>query len=248
MARIDWNTLKSSILGTHSDAVKSLVYSAAANLLVSGSWDSTITAWDAKASTARVTKATVPGKVYSMDTVGNLLIVAMSERHVQLFDLRKMDQPLQTRESSLRHQTRCVRLSPTAESFAISSIEGRVGIEMVDAEAQDCNFAFKCHRAPAPDQENTELVYPVNALAFHPRYAIPLRSATLEPAHYNPPRYATLCTGGSDGVVLAWDPQSKKRLRAYPKVPSSVAALAFSRDGAFLATASSYCYEEGEKE
>ena len=171
VARIDWNTLKSSILGTHADAVKSLVYSTTANLLVSGSWDSTITGWDAKASTARVATTTVPGKVYSMDTVGNLLIVAMSERHVQLFDLRKMEQPLQTRESSLRHQTRCVRLSPAADSFAISSIEGRVGIEMVDPEAQDCNFAFKCHRAPAPDQENTELVYPVNALAFHPRYA-----------------------------------------------------------------------------
>lgn len=61
-------------------------------------------------------------------------------------------------------------------------------------------------------------------------------------------RYSTLCTGGSDGVVSAWDPFSKKRLRAFPKHPSSVASLSFSRDGSMLAIASSYCYEEGEKE
>lgn len=33
----------------------------------------------------------------------------------------------------------------------------------------------------------------------------------------------------------------------YPKYPSSIAALSFSRDGKLLAIASSYTYEEGEK-
>lgn len=61
-------------------------------------------------------------------------------------------------------------------------------------------------------------------------------------------RHSTLCTGGSDGVVMAWNPTSKKRLRVFPKHPAGVASLAFNRDGKYLAIASSYCYEEGEKE
>lgn len=47
---------------------------------------------------------------------------------------------------------------------------------------------------------------------------------------------------------MAWNPTSKKRLRVFPKHPAGVASLAFNRDGKYLAIASSYCYEEGEKE
>lgn len=61
-------------------------------------------------------------------------------------------------------------------------------------------------------------------------------------------RIGTFCTGGSDGVVAVWDPINRKRIRQYPKKPSSIAALAFNGDGKYLAIASSYCYEEGEKE
>lgn len=47
---------------------------------------------------------------------------------------------------------------------------------------------------------------------------------------------------------MAWNPMSKKRLRVFPKHPASIASLSFNRDGTYLAIASSYCYEEGEKE
>ncbi len=45
-----------------------------------------------------------------------------------------------------------------------------------------------------------------------------------------------------------WDGFNKKRLRQYPKYPSSVASMSFNSDGTSLAIASSYCFEEGEKE
>jgi len=45
-----------------------------------------------------------------------------------------------------------------------------------------------------------------------------------------------------------WDPVHRKRIRNYAKHPASISALAFNRHGTLLATASSYCYEEGEKE
>jgi hypothetical protein len=53
--------------------------------------------------------------------------------------------------------------------FALSSIEGRVAIEYFDMapETQAKKYAFKCHRAT---QNGTDLVYPVNTMAFHPRY------------------------------------------------------------------------------
>lgn len=47
---------------------------------------------------------------------------------------------------------------------------------------------------------------------------------------------------------MAWDPILKKRIRAFPKHHSSISSMSFNRDGTILAMASSYCYEEGEKE
>jgi cell cycle arrest protein BUB3 len=58
----------------------------------------------------------------------------------------------------------------------------------------------------------------------------------------------TFATGGSDGVVCLWDGQARKRIKAYPKYPTSISALDFNCNGEYLAIASSYCYEEGEKE
>lgn len=171
VTQIDWNTLKVSILGTHDDAVKSLVRCQSSGILFSGSWDSTVTAWDVN-SHSRMTRLNMPGKVYSMDCANYTLVIAMADRHVQVYDTRKLGEPLQTRESSLRHQTRCIRLFPDGRAFTISSIEGRVGVEYLDPAAQSKNFAFKCHRAPVPDQENMEMVYPVNSLAFHPKYQL----------------------------------------------------------------------------
>ena len=61
-------------------------------------------------------------------------------------------------------------------------------------------------------------------------------------------RHGTFSTGGCDGMVNVWDWQNKKRLRQFPKYPSSIASLSFSHDGKYLAVASSYTFEEGEKE
>jgi hypothetical protein len=47
----------------------------------------------------------------------------------------------------------------------LSSVEGRVAVEYFDPspEAQSKKYAFKCHR-------QGDLVYPVNAMSFHPVY------------------------------------------------------------------------------
>ncbi len=56
------------------------------------------------------------------------------------------------------------------KGYAVGSIEGRVAVEYIDpsAESQKRKFAFKCHRQKADNGEDT--IFPVNALAFHPRF------------------------------------------------------------------------------
>lgn len=201
-------------------------------LVMSGSWDRTLAFWDHRQTDALLTRIELPGKAYSMDISQNLLVLAMSDRHIWLFDTRNLAAPLQKRESSLKYATRCVRAFPSGEGYVCTSIEGRVAVDFVDAseEAQAQKYAFKCHRAVVQgDEEAKERVFPVNAAAFHPTYG-------------------TFATGGSDEVVSFWDRVNRKRIRQLPKYTSSIASLSFNRDGQLLAVASSYGFEEGERE
>lgn len=61
-------------------------------------------------------------------------------------------------------------------------------------------------------------------------------------------RAILFCGAGGDGVVNIWDGNNKKRLCQIPSYPTSVSALAFSREGRYLAIASSYTWEYGDQE
>ena len=63
-----------------------------------------------------------------------------------------------------------------------------------------------------------------------------------------PSRYGTFASGGGDGVVNMWDGFNKKRIKQFAKYPTSIASLSFNCSGDLLAIASSYTFEEGEKE
>ncbi|KAK9763607.1 mitotic spindle checkpoint protein Bub3 [Basidiobolus ranarum] len=224
----DFTTSKETILGTHEDAVKCTEYTAETNMLITGSWDKSVCLWDPRIQEALVGRYMQPSKVYSLDVTQNKLVVAMADRHVYIYDIRNMKETMQTRESSLKYMTRTVRCMPNGEGYATGSIEGRVAVEFFDPspESQTRKYAFKCHRQVI---EGIDYVYPVNALAFNPVHG-------------------TFASGGGDGVINIWDGFNKKRLRQFPKYPTSISSLAFSCDGTMLAVASSYTYEEGEKD
>lgn len=93
-------------------------------------------------------------------------------------------------------------------------------------EVQKKKYAFKCHRIK---ENGVEYIYPVNAISFHNTHN-------------------TFATGGSDGFVNIWDGFNKKRLCQFHRYPSSIACLSFSHDGSVLAIASSYMYEQEDKE
>ena len=172
------------------------------------------------------------------------------------------------RESSLKYQTRVIKFFPNMSGIALGSIEGRVAIEYLDDigiksgklfilfegcvvqcymmcitvnwHSQIINniirmyamgislfsgkkkYAFKCHRI-------NDTIYPVNAIAFHPIHG-------------------TFATGGADGTVVTWDANNKKKLCSIVKCPTSIACLAFNATGNQLAIASSYTFEEGERD
>jgi cell cycle arrest protein BUB3 len=222
----DLNTEQPDVLGTHTDAVSSVAHSAENGLAATGSWDRTVRLWDPRVQSAQVALQQQPERVYSMDIVGSMLVVAMADRHINIYDVRRMTEPVQKRESSLRYQTRTVACMADGQGYATSSVEGRIAVEYFDAsaEAQAKKYAFKCHRQTI---DGVDHVWPVNALAFHPLHN-------------------TFASGGSDGIVCLWDHTAKKRLRQYPKYTSAISALAFSADGNKLAVGVSYMWDEGE--
>ena len=124
--------------------------------------------------------------------------------------------------------TRAVACMPNDAGYASGSIEGRVSVEWFDPSesSQARKYAFKCHRQPSA--EGVDVVYPVNALVFHPVHG-------------------TFASGGGDGFVALWDGVAKRRIRQYQKYAASVAALSFSGDGKYLAVAISPGFEDGKE-
>jgi len=136
-----------------------------------------------------------------VDASNHRLVVATSGRRNVVVDVRNFDtasavlqpQVVLDRESSLKFQTRSIRFFPDGRGFALGSVEGRVGVEVLEdlpglPPHSMKRYAFKCHRV-------NDTVYPVNAIAFHPRYT------------------TTFATGGCDGSVVLWDGGNKKKVR-----------------------------------
>ncbi|KAH9836158.1 WD40 repeat-like protein [Rhodofomes roseus] len=222
----DLNTEKINHLGQHSDSISSMNFSRDQNVLVTGSWDRTVRFWDPRTSSQQLSH-NVPERVYLMDLVNNTLVVAMASRLFHIYDIRKMDEPAQIRDSSLKFMTRALACMTDGQGYATASVEGRIAVEYFDPspEAQDKKYAFKCHRQTIDDVDH---VWPVNSLAFHPVYN-------------------TFASAGSDGTVSIWDHKLKKRLRQYPKYHSAVPSVSFNCDGTKLAVGVSYTWEEGEE-
>mmetsp|Transcript_77829 Transcript_77829/g.209752 ORF Transcript_77829/g.209752 Transcript_77829/m.209752 type:complete len:243 (+) Transcript_77829:404-1132(+) len=216
------------LLGEHEKAVKSVCWQRELGCLVSGGWDKVVKLWDLRTGSSTYSMQ-LPERVFTMSVCAYRIVVGTANRHVAIYDTRNLSEPEQQRESSLKFQTRCIRCYPDGKGYALSSIEGRVAMEYFDTSAagQAKKYAFKCHRAQ--DERGVDTVYPVNALAFHPTFG-------------------TFATGGCDGKVIMWDGENKKRLQAPWSYPTSIAALAFNPTGNMLAVASSYTFEEGDRE
>ncbi|OAX32666.1 WD40 repeat-like protein [Rhizopogon vinicolor AM-OR11-026] len=186
---LDLSTEKVTSLGQHANAASALSDAREINTLISGSWYQSPRFWEPRAPKAEVSNHTLPERVYHMDIVNNTLVVSMASRLFHIYDVRRMSEPAQTRESSLKFMTR---------GYAIGSVEGRIVVEYLDPspEAQEKTYAFKCHRKNIEDVDH---VWPINALAFHPVHN-------------------TFASAGSDGTVSIWDHKYPKYASAIPSI------------------------------
>lgn len=78
--------------------------------------------WDPRAEMAQVSTHALPERVYNMDLVQHTLVVAMASRLFHIYDVRKMSEPAQTRESSLKFMTRS--LACMADGQGASGLSG----------------------------------------------------------------------------------------------------------------------------
>lgn len=245
---MDLTTEDITHLGQHSDSVSCMTWSQQQSkffaptssylitisppidVLITGSWDRTIRFWDPRVAQDQLSCQTqsheTPERIYHLDLIDNNLVVAMASRLFHIYDIRNMSSPSQQRESSLKYMTRSLACMPDGQGYATASTEGRIAVEYFDPSpaAQDKKYAFKCHRQTI---DGVDHVWPVNALAFHPKYN-------------------TFASAGSDGTVSIWDHKVKKRLRQYPKFNNPVSSVAFNSDGSKLAMGVSYTWDEGE--
>lgn len=213
------------------------------NIIASSGWDTNFHLWDLRTPQPKpIFSLSLPGKAFSMDSYESSCLVATSGRKICKIDIRKgklneddeeggimedndnemAGEITMERESPLKYQTRVGRFIPDGSGYAIGSVEGRVAVEFLNNPNRK-NYAFKCHRSG-------DIIYPVNDIQFHPTYT------------------TTFATGGCDGTVVVWDAICKKKLATLPKLASSISAMAFSPDGNELAIASSYTFEDGERE
>ncbi|OQO00201.1 hypothetical protein B0A48_13988 [Cryoendolithus antarcticus] len=253
--------LTQAVLSYHEQPSNKISYSHGLGLVLSTGWDSILHVHSTAISEGRsLLRVRLPGKPFALALTPERAVIAMAERKVSVYDLRALKMlteqtadtgmssdadigeveihditPWQTRESNLKFMTRAVATMPDGTGFATSSIEGRVAVEWFDAEKAANTYAFKCHRQTSTQtaedgtEQEVDVVYPVNALAF------------------NQP-HGTFATGGGDGVLAFWDAQTKRRVKQYPKIGASVAALDFSGDGKHLAIGVSPGFEDGHED
>lgn len=196
-------------------------------ILASAGWDRQLKYWDLR-SPGPILSVALPERAYAMDVSFDanpvpgsytslnqgLLVVGCAERHVCLINLASPGQIFKTQPSPLKWQTRAIGCYPGASGYAIGSIDGRVGLQWIDAKNEHLNFNFKCHR----DGQNA---YAVNTIAFHPVYG-------------------TFATGGADGSIIFWDKDSKQKLDATGPLGAPISSTAFSGNGRLFAYSTSY--------
>ncbi len=128
-------------MGYHDNAIRCVHYSPEFNFIITGSWDSSIKLWDVRAPNClgscslsdkvnsndlNKKNELVGVQIYTLDSVGEYLVVGTAQRRVSIWDLRKFSSqtPIENRESNLKYQTRCIRCFPNKQGYVLSSIEG----------------------------------------------------------------------------------------------------------------------------
>jgi cell cycle arrest protein BUB3 len=216
-----------SLLG-HSDGVTSLSLLPSSSTLISSSWDRTVRLWDVR-SDADTQTLSFHEKVILSEVCHSSTIIAHGDKSsVFIVDVRHPE-AIERRVSSLGHQLRSACAAfPDPFGWAIGSIDGRIAIEYLgDLRRQAQRFSFSTTRH---DSSQSVTLFPVNALCFHPATGV-------------------LTSGSCSGNIAFWDLTRKRKLAELQSpFGVAVAGLDYSGDGALLAAAFAYTWDQGEVE
>jgi cell cycle arrest protein BUB3 len=119
---LDLATGVETSLAVHGQPASCVEHCVERGAVVSAGWDKQLMLSDPRqpptpvgspANTFNCT-ASLPDKAYALGVCpgGNRLVVGMAARHVYVYDVRKLSEPEQRRESSLKYQTRCISCMP----------------------------------------------------------------------------------------------------------------------------------------
>ena len=229
--------------------------------LITGSWDRTLRLWDSRSPTPQQSSHSTPERIYQIDHVNNTLVVAMASRLFHIYDIRRMDVPTLTRESSLKYMTRSLACMPTGEgkkitfkrSFDLSYMQATPllrlrGGSLWSISTLHLRLRIRNTRLNAIDKRlMTSTTFGLSMLLHSTQRTRICHSPITETNFYDVhDSYNTFSSGGSDGTVSIWDHKVKKRLRQYPKLNNAVSSLAFNCDGTKLAISLSYTWDDGE--
>lgn len=215
----------------HDGPIKSMkwIETPHGGILATGGWDKTLRYWDLRICDP-IAVVQLPERVYSMDARYPMLVVGTADRQMQLYDLTNPTVLFSKKPSLLNMQTRVVTCGDGM--YAYGGVDGRVGMHWPstsDPNADDKKFAFKAHRTRLPTDPATSpgsVVWAVNDIAFHPLYG-------------------TFATCGSDGSIIVWDGENRKKIKTFESVGGPITAMSFNRTGSMLAYAASYDWHKG---
>jgi len=165
--------------------------------VMTGGWDKKLKFWDLRTQNP-MSVIELSDRIYCAAVHYPMAVVATGDRSVVVYNLENGPMEFRKLESQLKYQSRCISIfldknNSSPAGYALGSIEGRVGIQCLASQNPKDSFTFKCHRSQVGNN-NTQDIFAVNDLAFHPVYQ-------------------TLVTVGSDGKYTYWDKDARTKLK-----------------------------------
>ncbi|KAE8707345.1 Mitotic checkpoint protein BUB3.3 [Hibiscus syriacus] len=185
ITRYDLQSGISNKIGNHDDMVTCVEYSTETRQEITAGFDKKIIDWDMFGAKPLVFLKNLDAEVEAMSLSGFELILVVGSS-VFIYDLRNLDQSVQSNESCMDVPIRCVSSIPYSKGYAVGSVDGRVKLDIsYPSCSNNMGYMFRCHPKSSDRRNHVVLV---NDIAFNPLYV-----------HFN------------QDDLIAWDTKSRRR-------------------------------------
>lgn len=235
------------VIGQHDTPVNFVGWDPTHRLAISTSWDGGVKMWDGKQ----------PNPVWQQNVGAKICKTAFHDCFLGICDTFRdcvvLNVPLLLRQGQTafavntpsaaaaaslpvitklgsnyqKMQTRSIAFFPDdatqSPGVAIGSVEGRCSILFIKESQRPMDFSYRCHRQEVQQQQLQ--IFSVNAISFS--------------------KLKSFSTGGSDGVIICWDKESRQKLKTFEPAGAPIADLKYDPTSLALAYAVSYDWSKG---